>query len=60
MKLTSVAKKVEDGIEETLTYMDFHSQHWTKIRTNNNIKRLIKKLNAEPVQLVHSLIGKVL
>ena len=25
MKLTSAAKKVEDGIEETLTYMDFPS-----------------------------------
>jgi transposase-like protein len=31
MKLTSAAKKVEDGIEETLTYMDFPSQHWTRI-----------------------------
>lgn len=29
MKLSKAAKKVEDGIEETLTYMDFPSQHWT-------------------------------
>ena len=28
---------MEDGIEETLTYMDFPSKHWLKIRTNNVI-----------------------
>jgi transposase-like protein len=39
LKLTWAAKKVEDGIEETLTYMDFPSQHWTRIRTNNTIER---------------------
>ena len=33
MKLAKAAKKVEDGIEETLTYMDFPAQHWTRIRT---------------------------
>ncbi len=44
MKLTSAAKKVEDGIEETLTYMDFPSQHWTRIRTNNTIERLNRKI----------------
>lgn len=37
MKLTSAAKKVEDGIKESLTYMDFPNQHWTKIQTNNTI-----------------------
>ena len=40
MKLKEAAKKVEDGIEETLTYCDFSSEHWTRIRTNNVIKRL--------------------
>lgn len=30
MKLASAAKKVEDGIEETLTYMDFPLQHWSR------------------------------
>ena len=29
-----------DGIEETLTYMDFPTQHWSRIRTNNAIDRL--------------------
>jgi transposase-like protein len=44
MKLTSAAKKVEDGIEETLTYMDFPYQHWTRIRTNNTIERLNREI----------------
>ena len=44
MKLTSAAKKVEDGIEETLTYMDFPSQHWSRIRTNNTIERLNREI----------------
>lgn len=40
IKLSSAAKKVEDGIEETLTYMDFPTQHWSRVRTNNTIERL--------------------
>ncbi len=46
MKLPEAAKKVEAGIEETLTYCDFPSEHWTKIRTNNAIERL----NRDPAQ----------
>ena len=38
MKLKEAAKTVEDGIEETLTYCDFPSEHWTCIRTNNVIE----------------------
>ena len=44
MKLTEAAKKVETGIEETLTYCDFPSEHWTKIRTNNVIERMNREL----------------
>ena len=40
MKLKEAARKVEDGIEETLTYCNFPSEHWTCIRTNNMIERL--------------------
>ena len=36
-KLTT--KKVEDGIDETLNYCDFPSEHWTRI-PNNVIERL--------------------
>ncbi|GEM_PF-6663217 len=44
MKLTSAAKKVEDRIEETLTYMAFLSQHWIRIRTNTTIERLNREI----------------
>ena len=44
MKLKKAAKKVEDGIEETLTYCDFPSEHWTRIRTNNVIERLNREI----------------
>ena len=44
MKLPEAAKKVEAGIEETLTYCDFPSEHWTKIRTNNVIERLNREI----------------
>jgi putative transposase len=39
MKLKEDAKKLEDGIEETLTYCNFPSEHWTCVRTNNVIER---------------------
>lgn len=44
MKLAKAARKIEDGIEETLTYMDFPTQHWTRIRTNNAIERLNREI----------------
>ena len=44
MKLPEASKKVEAGIEETLTYCDFPSEHWTKIRTNNVIERMNREI----------------
>ena len=44
MKLKEAAKKVEDGIEETLTCCGFPSEHWTRIRTNNVIERLNREI----------------
>ena len=44
MKLPEAAKKVESGIEETLTYCDFPSEHWVKIRTNNVIERMNREI----------------
>ncbi len=44
MKLQEAARKVEAGIEETLTYCDFPSEHWTKIRTNNVIERMNREI----------------
>lgn len=43
-KLREAAKKVEDGIEETLTYYEFPSEHWSRIRTNNVIERLNREI----------------
>ena len=44
MKLKEAAKKVDDGIEETLTYCDFPPEHWTRIRTNNVMERLNREI----------------
>lgn len=44
LKLRAAAKKVEDSIGETLTFMDFPSQHWTRIRTNNTLERLNREI----------------
>ena len=39
----SAMKNIND-IEETLTYCDFPSEHWTRIRTNNVIERLNREI----------------
>ena len=44
MTLKEAAKKVEDSIEETLSYMDFPYEHWLRIRTNNVIERLNREI----------------
>ena len=44
MRLKEAAKKVEESIEETLTYMEFPTQHWLKIRTNNVIERMNREM----------------
>ena len=44
MKLTKAAGKVDEYIAETLTYMSFPEQHWTRIRTNNTLERLNREI----------------
>jgi len=44
MKLKEAAKKVEDSINETLTYMEFPYAHWSKLRSNNVIERLNREI----------------
>lgn len=44
MKLKEAADKLEKGMEETLTYMDFPREHWTRIRTNNGIERIMMEI----------------
>lgn len=35
MRLSKAVKTIEDRMEETLTYADFPTEHWTRIRTNS-------------------------
>lgn len=44
MKLKEAADKLDAGIEETLTYMSFPTEHWSKIRSNNVIERLNREI----------------
>ena len=44
MKLKEAAKKVEDGVEETLSYCDFFYGHWARTRINNVVERLNREI----------------
>lgn len=35
---------MDTGIEETLTFMEFPSQHWSRIRTNNMLERVNREI----------------
>lgn len=44
MKPSEAAKVIRSGVAETLTYTAFSMEHWKKIRTNNAIERLNRKI----------------
>ena len=44
MKLREAASKIKQSIEETLTYYDFPSAHWRRIRTNNPLERIMREI----------------
>ena len=44
MKLFKAAQKIADSVAETLTYMDFPAEHWTRIRTNNVLERINREI----------------
>ena len=44
MRLPKAATCVRDGVEETLTYMQFPSEHWRRIRTNNGLERIMREI----------------
>lgn len=46
MKFNKAADKLENGLEEPLTYMEFPSEHWLRIRTNNVIERVNRENKA--------------
>ena len=43
-KLSQAAQKLKDSIEETLTYYQFPSAHWLRIRTNNPLERILREV----------------
>jgi putative transposase len=43
-KLAQAAEKIKDSISETLTYYDFPSAHWRRIRTNNPLERILREV----------------
>jgi putative transposase len=44
MRLHKAAALIQEGIAETLTYMDFPREHWRSLRTNNMLERLMREL----------------
>jgi transposase-like protein len=44
MRLGQAAELVRVGVVETLAYMSFPREHWTRIRTNNVLERLNREI----------------
>lgn len=44
MRLAQAATIVRDGVDETLSYMAFPREHWTRIRTNNVLERIMREI----------------
>ena len=44
MKLRQAAQKIRESIAETLSYYDFPSAHWRRIRTNNPLERIMREI----------------
>jgi transposase-like protein len=44
IRLGKAAGIVRDGIEETLSYMNFPREFWCRIRTNNPLERIMREI----------------
>ena len=44
MRLAQAAAIVREGVDETLSYMAFPREHWTRIRTNNVLERIMREI----------------
>jgi len=44
MKLGKAAKMIEESVDETLSYMAFPQEHWTRLRTNNPLERIMREI----------------
>jgi putative transposase len=44
LRLSQAAEIVRAGVDETLSYMAFPREHWTRIRTNNVLERIMREI----------------
>ena len=44
LRLGVAARCVREGVEETLSYMCFPREHWTRVRSNNMLERIMKEI----------------
>lgn len=44
LRLSQAAAIVREGVDETLSYMAFPREHWTRIRTNNVLERIMREI----------------
>jgi transposase-like protein len=44
LRLGKAADVLRAGVEETLAYMAFPREHWTRLRTNNALERLMREV----------------
>jgi transposase-like protein len=44
LRLGQAAEIVRQGVDETLAYMAFPREHWTRLRTNNVLERIMREI----------------
>jgi transposase-like protein len=44
MRLNQAAKVLREGVAETLAYMRYPREHWTRLRSNNMLERIMKEI----------------
>jgi putative transposase len=44
LRLGKAAQVLREGVNETLTYMSFPREHWTRLRTNNMLERIMREI----------------
>lgn len=44
MRLNKAARVLREGVAETLAYMSYPREHWTRLRSNNMLERIMKEI----------------
>ena len=44
LRLGQAATIVREGVDQTLAYMTFPREHWTRLRTNNVLERIMGEI----------------